>query len=46
MLILILILNRGKGNIYDVKLDFDEIIDITEYILKKDKPKIIYNLFE
>ena len=43
--VLILILNRGKGNIYDVKLDFDEIIDITEYILKKDKPKIIYNLY-
>ena len=43
--VLILILNRGKGNIYDVKLDFNETIDITEYILQKDKPKIIYNLY-
>ena len=43
--VLILILNRGKGNIYNVKLDFNETIDITEYILQKDKPKIIYNLY-
>ena len=43
--VLILILNRGKGNIYNIKLFFDEIIDITEYTLKKDKSKIIYNLY-
>ena len=42
---LILILNRGKGNIYNVKLDFPEIIDITNYVLQKEKPKIIYNLY-
>ena len=43
--ILILILNRGKGNIYDIKLDFNEKLDITKYVIKKDKPKIIYNLY-
>ena len=43
--VLVLILNRGKGNIYDVKLIFDESIDITEFVLLKDRPKIIYNLY-
>ena len=43
--VLILILNRGKGNIYDVKLDFMEEIDITQYVLEKDMPKILYNLY-
>ena len=42
---LILILNRGRGNIYDVKLDFTENIDITDYILQKDNTKIIYSLY-
>ena len=43
--ILILILNRGNGNIYNVKLIFNELIDITQFILKKDMPKITYNLY-
>ena len=43
--ILILILNRGKGNIYKVKLDFDEIIDISQFVLTKEKPQITYTLF-
>ena len=43
--VLILILNRGRGNIYDVKLIFDESIDITEFVQLKDRPKIIYNLY-
>ena len=42
---LILILNRGKGNMFDVKLDFSETIDITDYVLRKETPKIIYNLY-
>ena len=42
---LIIILNRGKGNIYDVKLDFSEIIDVTQFVLIKDKPQIIYSLY-
>ena len=43
--ILILILNRGKGNIYDVKLEFSETIDITQFVLQKDKPQLFYNLY-
>ena len=42
---IIIILNRGKGNIYDVKLDFTETIDITQFVVQKDKPQIIYNLY-
>jgi len=43
--ILILILNRGKGNIYNIKLNFNEVIDITKFVLKKDKPQINYILY-
>ena len=42
---LILILNRGKGNIYNVKLDFPEVINITNYVLQKEMSNIIYNLY-
>jgi len=43
--ILILILDRGKGNIYDVKLDFSESIDITKFVIQKEVPEIKYNLY-
>jgi len=43
--VLVIILNRGRGNIYDVKLDFSETIDITQFVLKKDRPQLIYNLY-
>jgi len=43
--VLVIILNRGKGNIFDVKLDFAESIDITQFILQKDCPQLIYNLY-
>jgi ubiquitin C-terminal hydrolase len=43
--VLILILNRGKDNMYDVKLNFNETIDITNYVIMKDKPRIIYDLY-
>ena len=43
--LLILILNRGKNNIYNVKLDFTEVIDITQFVLQKDKQQIIYSLY-
>ena len=43
--ILVLILNRGKDNIYNVKLDFSETIDITQFIIQKEMPQIIYNLY-
>ena len=41
--ILIIILDRG--NIYDAKINSTESIDITQFVIKKDKPKIIYNLY-
>ena len=43
--ILIIILNRGKGNIYKVKLDFNDSIDITQFVLQKDKPQLMYSLY-
>ena len=43
--VLLLILNRGKGNMFDVKLDFHETIDISEFIIKKEANKMIYNLY-
>ena len=43
--VLILILNRGKNNIYDIKLDFAETIDITQFVMQPDKPRMIYNLY-
>ena len=41
----ILILNRGKGNIYDVKLQFEEIIDISNYVKMKINPILKYQLY-
>ena len=43
--VLVIILDRGKGNIYDVKIDFKEKLDISEFVLKKDMPQITYNLY-
>jgi len=43
--ILVIILNRGKGNIYNIKLDFSEIIDITQFVQQRDCPQLIYNLY-
>jgi len=43
--ILVLILNRGKGNVYNVKLDFSEMINITQYVLENDSSQLIYNLY-
>ena len=43
--ILVIILNRGRGNIYNVKLDFNEIIDITQFVLQKECPNLIYSLY-
>ena len=42
---LILILNRGKNNIFDVKLNFGIELDITEFVTLKDKPTLIYSLY-
>ena len=43
--ILIIILNRGKDNVFDIKIDFNEKLDITQFVLQKDIPQIIYNLY-
>ena len=42
---LILILNRGKGNIYNIKLNFTEILDIGNYVTKKENNNLIYHLY-
>ena len=42
--ILVLILNRGKGNMYKVKIDFAINIDITDFVILKDK-RVTYSLF-
>ena len=43
--VLVLILNRGKDNIYNDKSDFNENIDTTQFVLQKEKPRIAYNLY-
>ena len=42
--VLIIILNRGKGNVYKIKLDFGLQMDISDFVLLKDG-KQIYNLY-
>jgi ubiquitin C-terminal hydrolase len=42
--VLIIILNRGKGNMYNIKLDFALQMDISDYVLTK-QGKEIYNLY-
>jgi len=42
--VLIMILNRGKGNIFKIKIDFSLQIDISDFVLQKDK-KELYNLY-
>ena len=41
----ILILNRGKGNMYDVKLHFEEVIDISRYVKIKSNNYLKYQLY-
>jgi len=43
--VLILILNRGRGNIYNIKLNFTEKIDISQFVLQKEKPQLLYELY-
>ena len=42
--ILILILNRGKNNIYKVAIDFNEALDISQFVLQKSE-NLTYNLY-
>ena len=41
----ILILNRGRGNVYNVKLNFQEIIDIGRYVQCKNGQSLTYKLY-
>ena len=41
---LILILNRGKNNMYNVNLEFYETIDITQFVCYKNTPQV-FNLY-
>ena len=41
---MILILNRGKNNIYKIKLDFAETIDISPFVINKNISQV-YNLY-
>ena len=43
--ILIMILNRGKGNVFNIKLDFSLQIDIADFVLTKSQNREIYNLY-
>ena len=42
--VLILILNRGKNNIYNVKINFKEEIDISQFVQMKDSTQV-YELY-
>ena len=41
--VLVLVLNRGKNNMFNVKLNFEETINITKYVSLKEG-QVIYNL--
>ena len=43
--ILILILNRGKGNVFKVKMNFTETINITNYVIQNENKNLVYNLY-
>ena len=42
---LIIILDRGKGNLFNIKFDFSLQIDITDFVLNKIQNREIYNLY-
>ena len=41
---LILIMNRGKNNVFKIHLDFGEYLDLNQFVIQKDM-KMIYNLY-
>ena len=43
--ILILILNRGKGNEFKIKINFEQIINIGNYVEQKEGPELKYELY-
>ena len=42
---MILILDNGREEFNSIKLDFNEVIDISQFVLAKDKPQITYSLY-
>ena len=43
--ILILILNRGKGNEFKIKINFEQIISIDKYVEQKESSELKYKLY-
>ena len=43
--VLILILKRGNDRRYNIKLDFTETLDLTQFVEVKDSPQMIYYLY-
>ena len=43
--VLIMILNRGKGNVFKINIDFSLQININNFVLLKEKKGEIYNLY-
>ena len=39
------ILDRDKENMNEIKFEFEEEIDITQFVIEKEKSKIIYCLY-
>ena len=42
---MILILTRANDDEYNIKLDFNETLDLTQFVVRKDRPQMIYNLY-
>ena len=43
--VLIIILNRGKNNIYKIDLDFPQTLDLSQFVKYKDKLLLLYDLY-
>ena len=41
---LILIMNRGKNNVFKIHLDFSEFLDLNQFVVQKDN-QILYSLY-
>ena len=44
--IFIIILNRGKNNIHNIQVDFDEYIDLAQFVLSSKQRKIKQMIYE
>ena len=43
--VLVLILDRENENKFDIKVDFTDELNIAQFILEKDLPRVIYKLY-